>query len=128
MVCIFLLVLLLRGEEVITVKHQRQRYIGFYIQLSNQKIRVLRSEIISAMRKQVTAQGTKTMQEMGLRLLLFDGTYGILKCYHNEKDRAIQLLENIQIIASHKATVVTIATSGTIRALKNKMPMNKTAP
>ena len=54
---------------------------------------------------------------MGIRLIRFDGTNGILKCNHIEKEHAIELLTSIQSIASNKVNISTIATSGTIRAL-----------
>jgi len=54
---------------------------------------------------------------MGIRLIKFQGTKGIVKCNHVEKDRTIELLRSLQRVASHEVKVATRATSGTIRAL-----------
>jgi len=57
---------------------------------------------------------------MGLALIRFDGTNGILKCNHIEKENTIKLLQSIQNISSNKVQLKTLATSGTIKALTTK--------
>jgi RNase P/RNase MRP subunit POP5 len=53
-------------------------------------------------------------------LIRFDGTTGIVKCKHTEKDNTIKLLNSIKNISSNKVSVETYGTSGTIKALIRK--------
>ncbi len=53
-------------------------------------------------------------------MIRFDGTTGIVKCSHTEKDNTIKLLNSIRNISSKKVTVETFGTSGTIKALIRK--------
>ena len=57
---------------------------------------------------------------MGLTLIRFDGTNGILKCNHTEKENTIKLLQSINNVSSYKVQLKTVGTSGTIKALTNK--------
>ena len=57
---------------------------------------------------------------LGIRLIRFDGTTGIVKCKHIEKDNTIRLLSSIENISSDNVTVETFGTSGTIKALIRK--------
>ena len=81
--------------------------------------------MIRTIRKQCNHLFKKDCKEMGIRLIRFDGTNGILKCNHIEKEHAIELLTSIRAIASNKVNVSTIATSGTIRALIRKHMVNQ---
>jgi RNase P/RNase MRP subunit POP5 len=67
----------------------------------------------------------KDVKEMGLWLMRFNGQIGILKCKYHEKDRTIQLLRSIKIIGVHPVSVITVATSGTIRSLCPKQAEEK---
>lgn len=58
--------------------------------------------------------------EMGLYLFRFDGSKGILKCNHIEKEHAIRILESIKKISSKTVSIETIATSGTLKSLIRK--------
>ena len=57
---------------------------------------------------------------MGIYLTRFDGTKGIVKCNHVEKENTIRLLKSISRISSHEVKIETIATSGTIKTLVEK--------
>lgn len=58
--------------------------------------------------------------DLGIRLIRFDGTTGIMKCNHTEKENAIKLLHSIKKVSSEKVSVETFGTSGTIKALVRK--------
>ena len=57
---------------------------------------------------------------MGLKLIRFDGFWGIIKCKHIEKDKTISLLNSIINIKSNPVKVQTLGTSGTIKTLIKK--------
>ena len=102
----------------------RHRYIGFVVKPSNKKVHIVKPEMIRAIRKQCKLVFKKDCREMGIRLIRFDGTNGILKCNHVEKEHTIELLQSIHLVRYHEVKVSTIATSGTIHALIKKH-MNK---
>ena len=54
------------------------------------------------------------------RLTLYNGTHGIIKCQHYQKDDLITFLENIDWVGnqSNNIKIKPITTSGTIRSLK----------
>ena len=62
----------------------------------------------------------KDYRELGLYLIRFNGTQGILKCNHVEKDNAINLLRSIKQITSKDVEINTLGTSGTIKSLIKK--------
>jgi RNase P/RNase MRP subunit POP5 len=55
-----------------------------------------------------------------LWLVTFDGTMGLVRTTNAEKDAAIAALRSIETIGGHPARVVTMGTSGTIRAATRK--------
>ena len=61
---------------------------------------------------------------MGIYLVRFDGQKGIVKCSHIEKENTIKLLKSIKKISSHKVSIETLGTSGTIKALIRKHMTN----
>ena len=65
------------------------------------------------------------MKEMDILLIRFNGSKGIVKCDHLEKDNTIRILNSIKKICSNKIELKTIGTSGTIKALINKHMKNK---
>jgi len=54
---------------------------------------------------------------MGLWLVRFNGTEGILRCKAQEKDTTLLLLQSIKEIETKKVEITTHATSGTIRGI-----------
>lgn len=61
---------------------------------------------------------------MGLYVLRFDGSNGILKCNHKEKENAIKLLKSIKKISSNEVYIETTTSSGTIKSLIKKTNNN----
>ena len=94
---------------------RRKRYIGFVINNSDKEF--TRSEMNEGLQKQCHYLFNRGCNELGIRLIRFNGTAGIIKCNHVEKENAIKLLQSIK---SKKREVTTIATSGTIRSLMKK--------
>jgi RNase P/RNase MRP subunit POP5 len=58
---------------------------------------------------------------MGLRLIKFDGTIGIIKCNHIEKENTISLLNSVEHIKSKDVKIKTLYTSGTIKSLNKRI-------
>lgn len=100
----------------------RQRYIGFVVKTLDKNLN--KSEILREIQRQCKYIFNKDCKEMGIRLIRFDGTTGILKCNHLEKENAIILLQSIKKMQMKKAKIVTFATSGTIRSLVKKHMLN----
>lgn len=57
---------------------------------------------------------------MGLFVLRFNGREGIIRCRHTEKENTIKILTSINMIDDKKVEIITLGTSGTIKALVNK--------
>ncbi len=55
-----------------------------------------------------------------LWLVEFDGTLGLVRTTNVEKDEAIQALRAIETVGGERIRLVTIGTSGTIRAATRK--------
>lgn len=62
----------------------------------------------------------RTCREMGIFLVRFDGTTGIIKCNHIEKDNTINLLKKIRTIGLNNIEIETLGTSGSIKSLIRK--------
>lgn len=103
---------------IIVKGSKRQRYIGFVVKTSYKNLD--KSDMIREIQRKCKYKFKKDCKEMGIRLIRFDGTNGILKCYNIGKENAITLLQSIKQINSKEVNVVTLATSGTIRSLINK--------
>ena len=102
--------------------NRRQRYIGFVVKTLEKNLN--KSEMLKEIQRQCKYIFNKDCKEMGMRLIRFDGTVGILKCSHLEKENTIMLLQSIKKIESKNVEVVTVATSGTIRSLVKKHMTN----
>jgi RNase P/RNase MRP subunit POP5 len=77
-------------------------------------------ELIQAIRQQTQDLFSKTAKELGLWVIHFDGTTGIIKCNHKEKEHTIQLLHSMKKIGSKSVSFATNVTSGTIRGITDK--------
>lgn len=55
---------------------------------------------------------------MGIRLIQWNGKAGIIRCPLPQKQNTIHLLSSLQRIDDEAITITTIATSGTIKSLK----------
>lgn len=76
--------------------------------------------MVKEIREQCKNVFNRDYNEMNLRLIRFDGTKGIVKCNHVEKENAIKLLKSIKNISSKKVKIETVGTSGTIKSLIKK--------
>ncbi len=108
----------------ISKEGRRQRYIGFQISTNTKQPSIDRSAMIVALRQQCQYLFDTECKTLGIYLTKFNGTQGIVRCSHREKDRTIQVLTAISEIASHKVTIETLGTSGTIKSLMKKHMVN----
>lgn len=100
--------------------NRRHRYISFRVELEGNDAPFTKVELIQTLRQQTQDLFSKTTKELGLWVIHFDGTIGIIKCDHTEKERTIQLLHSMKKIGLKSVCFVTNATSGTIRGIIDK--------
>ena len=103
----------------IAVKAYRQRYIAFSIE-SDKKIVFTRRDVIQSLQDQCLKQYQNPCKTYGFFLTRFYQNTGILRCFHTEKDRALQFLHLLKTIDNIPVTIKTIGTSGTIKSLIKK--------
>ena len=99
---------------------KRHRYISFRVSLFENNHLLTNKELIQALRQQAQDLFSKTVKDLGLWVIQFDGTTGIIKCNYQEKELIIQLLQSLKQIESKSVTFSTYATSGTIHGITNK--------
>jgi len=103
------------------VKEFRRRYILFEVEAPRN---VERWELIKALQKKASQMGLDQHDEGRPWLTAFSENRGILRCSHTDKDKAIELLNNITAVGENeelKVEVRTIKTSGTIKKVKESM-------
>lgn len=100
---------------------RRHRYIAFYIVSEGERLPITQTEFIQALRSRTIELFSKDYKELGMWVVQFDGTQGILKCRYTEKERMIRLLCSLKRIDMKPVTITTLSVSGTIHALKRKM-------
>lgn len=93
------------------VDDDRQRYISFIIEGSETD----RRGMIDAIRDKFSREEYEDVEPW---LTVFEGDRGIVRCNHTGKDRAIEILNKIEI---DKGKVKTIITSGTIKKAKKAL-------
>lgn len=96
---------------------RRKRYIGFLV---NSNSVVEKSDMIKTLNYNCKNLYNKDCKEMGIYLTRFDGTKGIVRCNHVEKDNVINLLKSIKNLSNENVVIDTLGTSGTIKALVRK--------
>ena len=102
---------------------RRRRYIGFIIK--NKSVgKITKFDIIDEIKNQCILTFNKNIKNMGIRVIKFNGDFGIIRCNYLEKDNIIKLLNSINKINNNKIKIKTIATSGTIKSLENKHMLN----
>jgi RNase P/RNase MRP subunit POP5 len=104
----------------IPVSNKRQRYIGFKLE-SESNTQIEKKDLFKEIQKICRKKYHRYTIDMGLRLIRFDGTGGIIKCNHIEKDKTISILNSIKRIESHNVKIETLYTSGTIKSLNKKI-------
>ena len=100
--------------------NRRHRYVSFRVSFMGQNYTITETELIQAIRQQTHDLFSKTLKELGLWIIQFDGNKGIIKCNHTEKGRTIQLLQSLKTIGSKSVACTTSATSGTIHGITHK--------
>jgi RNase P/RNase MRP subunit POP5 len=76
--------------------------------------------LIHELQHATNAQLAKKTFDLGLWVVRFDGTTGIIKCLHKETEQVKQLLLSLSSIGGKHVMVTTLATSGTIHGLSKK--------
>ena len=99
---------------------RRHRYILFQIRSEQEYIWITQKELIHELQKAIYPQLSKRTIDVGLWVVRFDGTTGIIKSLHSETERVKQLLLSLNTIGGKHVMVTTLATSGTIRGLSKK--------
>ena len=101
------------------VKEYRHRYIVFVIEAPRN---VERWELIKEFQRRSSQLGLDG-DESRPWLTAFQDNRGILRCKHDEKDRAIEMLTGITEVGEDrlKVTITTVVTSGTIRKAKESL-------
>jgi len=102
---------LVRGQN-------RQRYIGFII--NNLEKNPKKSVMFNEIRRKCKQMFNKDTKEMGIKIIRFNQSTGIVKCNRNEKENLILLLKSIKKLDQKSVDILPVATSGTIRSLINK--------
>jgi RNase P/RNase MRP subunit POP5 len=100
--------------------NKRQRYIGFKL-ISESDESIDKKDLFNEIQKMCRNKYNKYSTDMGLRLIRFDGMFGIIKCNHIEKENTISLLNSIGHIKSKYVKIETLYTSGTIKSLNKRI-------
>jgi len=98
-------------------ENRRLRYIAFLVKTTGLRTHLTNTEVIEELRKRCTILFQKEWKQMGLWLIRFNGTEGIIRCHYREKDNMIHLLNSMKEIGMKKVEVTTLSTSGTIHGL-----------
>jgi len=100
-------------------RRDKKRYIAFRIEAPRE---ITRKEFIGAIRQGVPEK--ETWEQMKPWLTVFEGNFGILRCFYLSKDEAIHLLNSITHIGRERVpvSVTTLGTSGSIKKAKSKFP------
>lgn len=103
--------------------NRRQRYIAFIVKKFGKNLD--RSILLDEIRNTCHQLLNKDFKEMGIRLIRFNDSTGIIKCNHLEKENTILMLKSIKKLGTKKVEIEPIGTSGTIRSLiKKHIPKN----
>jgi RNase P/RNase MRP subunit POP5 len=99
---------------------KRHRYISFGVTFVENNPPLTDTELIQALRQQTYDLFSKAAKELGLWVVQFDGTRGIIKCNYQEKEHTIQLLQSLKRIGSKSVDFTTYTTSGTMHGITDK--------
>ena len=91
----------------------RRRYIGFSVEMLEGGPPG-RGAMVTALDTAARAAGLPDRR----RLTVFNGTLGIAKCGHLERDTLVGSLNTIEAVEGRRAIVRTLVTSGTIKKVK----------
>ncbi|MBN2599486.1 MAG: hypothetical protein JXA75_03010 [Candidatus Thermoplasmatota archaeon] len=104
---------------------RRHRYIAFNVICELPHSLLTKADFIQALRRHTFELFSRTAQDLGLWVVQFDGTKGILKCHYSEKDHVRHLLQSLQTIGAAPVHITTRSTSGTIRGLTKKKHISR---
>ncbi|MFO7991533.1 MAG: hypothetical protein R6U61_04460 [Thermoplasmata archaeon] len=93
------------------VEGKRKRYISFVIEGGSTE----RRGMISAIRRNFSS---KEYEEIEPWLTVFTGEKGIIRCDHRYKERAVEILNGLEVGGGK---VKTLITSGTIKKAKKSL-------
>ncbi|MFO7618396.1 MAG: Rpp14/Pop5 family protein [Thermoplasmata archaeon] len=102
------------------VKEFRHRYIVFEIDAPRA---IERWELIKEFQRIASRMGLDQSDEIRPWLTAFKDNRGILRCNHNDRDKAVELLTAVNEVGDErlKVSIKTVTTSGTIRKAKESM-------
>jgi RNase P/RNase MRP subunit POP5 len=93
----------------------RHRYIHFI--LESQNVAIKRFDLGNELDRTCNLLYQTSCNALGIRLIRFDGSQGIIKCNHLEKEKTIYLLTMVKTIDTIPVSISPKGTSGTIRSL-----------
>ncbi|MBN1860770.1 MAG: hypothetical protein JW840_04830 [Candidatus Thermoplasmatota archaeon] len=99
---------------------RRHRYILFQVHSEQEYSGITQKELIYELQKATYARLSKRTIDLGLWVVQFDGTIGIIKSLHCETEHVKQLLLSLNNIGGRHVMITTLATSGTICGLSKK--------
>ena len=108
------------SSDPMGVREFRRRYIVFTIDAPR---KIERWELIKEFQREASRMGLDQESEGRPWLTAFQDNRGILRCSHNDKDTAIEMLVNVAEIGEErlKVEIKTIITSGTIKKAKESL-------
>jgi RNase P/RNase MRP subunit POP5 len=98
------------------VKTERSRYIVFEVKAQSA---LSRRDMIAAFQR---------CSPVKPWLVIFDGSRGIVRSAHTQKDAVIAVLNSVKSVAGMPAGITTIATSGTIKCAKERLAKKREKP
>lgn len=114
-----------KKPENLKTKRERKRYVLFFVESPESKTNTaLFSKIQESIKQKL---GEEFLQKASLKLIEFDGKFGILKCERSSKDALIEALRNAPV-KSNELPIRTLSASGTLRALRRKKEKFKKDP
>jgi RNase P/RNase MRP subunit POP5 len=99
---------------------KRRRYIGFHIQSDTV---IHRSDFFAALTAHCEKQCIGDMAQFGIKLIRYNGTYGIIRCTHLNKDTVQEIISTLTVIGHQTVLIETMGTSGTIRGLQRQQSL-----
>lgn len=99
---------------------RRYRYIAFHVEYKDTRFIASMSQLIQDLRLQATTLFSKSLKDLGVWVIQFDGVDGIIKCHYMQKEHLIQILISLKSIGETTVTITTSSTAGTIKASLKK--------
>lgn len=108
---------------------RRQRYIAFIVRAKDTLKEMDDTEFIREIRIKCQRVLQKDWKEVGLWLIIFNGTEGIIRCHAKEKEHTMLLLRSLDRIGTVNVEVTPVKTSGTLKGLhRHLIPQQKLSP